>query len=72
MSEVNFLLKIGQRNERKKWIHISDNISNLFFLVALNEFDLLCYEDDSTNRLEESLNTFENLCTHENFIQNFS
>jgi hypothetical protein len=30
-------------------------------LCALNEFDLVCYEDDITNRLEETLKLFEDL-----------
>jgi GTPase SAR1 family protein len=48
----------GQRNERKKWIHAFDNVSCLIFVSAMSEYDQKCFEDETTNRVEESLNCF--------------
>jgi GTPase SAR1 family protein len=49
----------GQRNERKKWVHCFTNVSMLVYVVAISEFDQLCYEDDRTNRSMESLALFK-------------
>jgi guanine nucleotide-binding protein G(i) subunit alpha len=59
----------GQRMERKKWGNYLIPESNVFFMAALNEFDLLCYEDDSTNRLEESLNLFVEIINMKQFVK---
>ncbi|EFC43592.1 predicted protein [Naegleria gruberi] len=51
----------GQRTERKKWNKIiSNHGSNIVecLVVSLAEFDEVCYEDDVTNRYEESLTCF--------------
>ncbi|KAH3743307.1 guanine nucleotide-binding protein alpha-1 subunit [Pelomyxa schiedti] len=57
----------GQRSERKKWINCFDDVAAVLFVVALSEFDLLLYEDSSTNRLEESLRLFKDTCEHTAF-----
>ncbi|ODV63830.1 guanine nucleotide-binding protein subunit alpha [Ascoidea rubescens DSM 1968] len=51
----------GQRSERKKWIHCFDNVSLIIFCVALSEYDQVLLEEDSQNRLEESLNLFDSV-----------
>jgi hypothetical protein len=67
----------GQRNERKKWIHLYEgecsefllscinflfiDISVILNVVSIAEYDLLCYEDEATNRTLESLNCFEDI-----------
>jgi hypothetical protein len=50
----------GQRNERKKWPSVIDS-NRLLYVASLSEYDQLCYEDDTTNRLEESLDCFRGL-----------
>jgi len=57
----------GQRNERKKWIHCFEGVSAIVFVVSLNEYDLKCYEDDSTMRMKESLFLFEEICNSKFF-----
>jgi len=52
----------GQRNERKKWIHCFENVTAVIFVCAISEFDQLLYEDDTTNRMTEALNLFEEIC----------
>eukprot|EP01080_Neovahlkampfia_damariscottae_P006253 gene6253-10261_t len=52
----------SQRNERKKWINcLQEQLDIFVFCVSLSEYDQLCYEDDETNRLEESLHLLEEL-----------
>lgn len=49
----------GQRGERRKWIQVFDGISAVLFLVESSGFDTKIREDNETNRLQESLNLFE-------------
>jgi guanine nucleotide-binding protein subunit alpha, other len=35
----------GQRSERRKWIHVFDNVQVLLFLVAISGFDQALVED---------------------------
>jgi len=51
----------GQRGERKKWIHCFDNVTAIFFLASLSEYDQFLAEDRTRNRLRESLDLFEGL-----------
>lgn len=52
----------GQRSERKKWLHCFENVTSVIFCVALSEYDLKLQEDDSTNRMQESLKLFKEIC----------
>uniref|UniRef100_A0A6A7G840 Guanine nucleotide-binding protein alphasubunit n=1 Tax=Hirondellea gigas TaxID=1518452 RepID=A0A6A7G840_9CRUS len=52
----------GQRAERKKWMNCFKNVKAVLFVVALSEYDQVCFEDDLTNRLEESMGVFSNVC----------
>ncbi|EAL69280.1 hypothetical protein ACTFIW_004532 [Dictyostelium discoideum] len=52
----------GQRSERKKWLSCFDDVTAVVFCVALSEYDLLLYEDNSTNRMLESLRVFSDVC----------
>jgi GTPase SAR1 family protein len=52
----------GQRNERKKWISIFDNVTAVVFVAAISEYDQLCFEDEKTNRMTEALNLFDEIC----------
>jgi len=55
----------GQRNERKKWDNLFEGLSALLFVTSISDYDQLCYEDNETNRLTESLVTFQNIVTNE-------
>lgn len=35
----------GQRSERKKWIHVFDNVQVVLFLVAISGYDHVLIED---------------------------
>jgi len=52
----------GQRNERKKWIHCFENVTAVLFVGVLSEYDLVLYEDENMNRMEETLNLFDEIC----------
>ncbi|KAJ6249069.1 guanine nucleotide-binding protein g(o) subunit alpha [Anaeramoeba flamelloides] len=45
----------GQRSERRKWIHHFDNVSIVFYVIALDEYDQALYENIEINRMTESL-----------------
>lgn len=52
----------GQRSERKKWMYCFQDVTAVVFCVALSEYDLKLYEDDTTNRMHESLKLFKEIC----------
>ncbi|KAF0972334.1 hypothetical protein FDP41_009237 [Naegleria fowleri] len=51
----------GQRNQRKKWIHVFDNVTALIFVVSLVEYNQVLEEDPTTIRIRESMLLFEEL-----------
>jgi guanine nucleotide-binding protein G(i) subunit alpha len=58
----------GQRSERKKWMYCFQDVTAVIFCVALSEYDLKLYEDDTTNRMHESLKLFKEICNTKWFI----
>jgi len=77
ISEVSFVLGGieftlvdvgGQRSERRKWLHCFDDVTSVIYLAALDEYDMKLEEDNTTNRLEESLRLFSEV-TASNFFQ---
>jgi len=52
----------GQRSERKKWIHCFDNVSGVLFCVGISAFNQTLYEDNTTNRMQEALKLFHEIC----------
>jgi GTPase SAR1 family protein len=58
----------GQRSERKKWMHCFQDVTAVIFCVALSEYDLKLYEDDTTNRMHESLKLFKEICNNKWFV----
>jgi guanine nucleotide-binding protein G(i) subunit alpha len=58
----------GQRSERKKWKQSFGNTDALIFIISVSEFDQLCYEDNETNRMIESLELFESTINSVEFL----
>ena len=58
----------GQRNERRKWIHVFDNVDAVVFVAALSEFDQLLFEDESVNRLDEAFDLFGQIVNSKWFV----
>jgi guanine nucleotide-binding protein G(i) subunit alpha len=52
----------GQRAERRKWINCFDSVTAVIFTAAISEYDQVLFEDRKRNRLEESLDLFEEVC----------
>jgi len=52
----------GQRSERRKWIHCFDCVTAVLFCASLSEYDQTLREDDSQNRMKESLLLFDEIC----------
>uniref|UniRef100_A0A915CJQ3 G-protein alpha subunit n=2 Tax=Parascaris univalens TaxID=6257 RepID=A0A915CJQ3_PARUN len=59
----------GQRSQRKKWIHCFDDAKAVIFVAALSEYDQLLSEDNATNRIQESLQLFKQVCNSRYFIE---
>ncbi|CAA3009195.1 guanine nucleotide-binding protein alpha-1 subunit [Olea europaea var. sylvestris] len=49
----------GQRNERRKWIHLFEGVTAVIFCVAISEYDRTLFEDDNKNRMTETKELFE-------------
>jgi guanine nucleotide-binding protein G(o) subunit alpha len=48
----------GQRSQRKKWIHAFEDVTAIIYVAALSDYDLVLAENETTNRMHESLNLF--------------
>lgn len=57
----------GQRNERRKWIHLFDDVTAIIFVAGLSEYDQVMYEDSTCNRLQDALKLFEDVCNSRYF-----
>lgn len=57
----------GQRNERKKWNHLFDSVTAVIFCVAINEYDQMLYESETTPRMDESLILWDETCNLKHF-----
>ncbi|CAI4223623.1 unnamed protein product [Auanema sp. JU1783] len=75
--EVGFIIKKvhfrvfdvgGQRSERKKWIHCFEDVNAIIYIAAVSEYDEVLFEDETTNRMKESLRLFESICNSRWFI----
>ncbi|KAJ6241954.1 g protein alpha i subunit [Anaeramoeba flamelloides] len=51
----------GQRNERRKWINCFENITAVLFIASLSEYNQQLFEDETMNRMHESLLLFEEI-----------
>ncbi|XP_042383183.1 guanine nucleotide-binding protein alpha-1 subunit-like [Zingiber officinale] len=49
----------GQRNERRKWIHLFEGVTSVIFCAAISEYDQLLFEDETKNRMMETKELFE-------------
>jgi len=48
----------GQRSERRKWLHVFDDVAAVLFCVALDEYNMRLAEDNNVWRMHESLKLF--------------
>ncbi|TFK31206.1 heterotrimeric G-protein alpha subunit, GPA3-like protein [Crucibulum laeve] len=59
----------GQRSERKKWIHCFESVTSIIFCTALSEYDQVLLEEQTQNRMRESLMLFESIINSWWFLQ---
>ncbi|EFJ38535.1 heterotrimeric G protein, alpha subunit [Selaginella moellendorffii] len=57
----------GQRNERRKWLHLFDGVKAVIFCAALSEYDQNLFEDEGKNRMVETMELFESVLRHPSF-----
>eukprot|EP01080_Neovahlkampfia_damariscottae_P009856 gene9856-2179_t len=51
----------GQRSERRKWVNIFDKADAIVYVSALSQYNEVCFEDERTNKMVESLNLVRDL-----------
>ena len=51
----------GQRSERKKWLSCFKDITAVIFVLAISEYDEKLFEDNSVNRIVESVLLFKSI-----------
>ena len=73
VSENEIVLDVGSPNETRNWIRGLENligylrnVKMVFFFASLIEFDQVC-SDDSTNRMNESVERFKELSNSNSF-----
>ena len=59
----------GQRSERRKWVHCFQGVHAILYCVSLSAFDLTLREDNSVNRLHESIKLFTTVLNNKWFTE---
>ena len=57
----------GQKSERRKWIHCFEGVNAIIFCTAMSEYDQVLREDETTNRMHDSLTIFDYVCNNQWF-----
>ena len=56
----------GQRAELKKWISLFDDVSCIFHVAAVSEFDQTLMEDPNVNRWQKTVMIFNDIKKKQN------
>ncbi|KAI0784227.1 G-protein alpha subunit [Abortiporus biennis] len=54
----------GARGQRNSWIPYFDDANAIIFLAPISAYDQYLEEDPRTNRIDDSLQLFTNICSH--------
>ncbi|KHJ97861.1 g-protein alpha subunit [Oesophagostomum dentatum] len=57
----------GQKAQRRKWIHIFDDVHAVLFITSLSEYNQVLAEDNKTNRMRDSIELFDQICNNQWF-----
>ena len=57
----------GQRNERRKWAHCFEGVTGIIFVASLSDYDQKMFEDETTNRMKDSVYLFRDICANPAF-----
>lgn len=66
---IFFVLKFSHAHFISSRIHCFEDVTAIIFCVALSEYDQVLYEDESTNRMHESLRLFDSICNNKWFVR---
>uniref|UniRef100_A0A1I8FA40 Guanine nucleotide-binding protein G(I) subunit alpha n=1 Tax=Macrostomum lignano TaxID=282301 RepID=A0A1I8FA40_9PLAT len=69
ISTLSFLMSEASDREGKKWIHCFEDVTAIIFCVAMSEYDQVLHEDETTNRMQESLKLFDSICNNKWFTE---
>lgn len=58
----------GQREERKKWIHIFDGLVGVAFFTAPGAFEEALFEDETVNKLQEDFELYQDIAKSRWFV----
>jgi len=63
LKEINFhIFDVGgQRTERRKWVHLFQDVKVVVFVAGISEYDQLMWEADDVNRMTETLSLFDEI-----------
>ncbi|KAI1075878.1 G-alpha-domain-containing protein [Whalleya microplaca] len=59
----------GSRSQRKKWVHIFENVSTILFTIDVTAYERLLFEDETVNRMHEQLVLFDSIANSRWFSQ---
>ncbi|CAJ0938985.1 unnamed protein product, partial [Mesorhabditis belari] len=59
----------GQKAQRKKWIHIFNDVNAVLFITSLSEYNQMLLEDSKTNRMRDSIELFNQICNNQWFAE---
>uniref|UniRef100_A0A914UJJ8 Uncharacterized protein n=1 Tax=Plectus sambesii TaxID=2011161 RepID=A0A914UJJ8_9BILA len=54
----------GQKTQRRKWIHCFDDVTAILFVIALSCYDQQLAEDNTENRMEDSIKLFKEITSN--------
>ncbi|VDO51692.1 unnamed protein product [Haemonchus placei] len=57
----------GQKAQRRKWIHIFDDVHAVLFITSLSEYNQNLAEDNKVNRMKDSIELFGQICNNQWF-----
>lgn len=59
----------SQRPKRKKWIHLFENVMAIMFVVDLDDYDRFLLEEQSQNRMMDTLVLFDSIVNSQWFMR---
>ena len=58
----------GQKGQRKNWIKCFDNVTCVLFVVSIAEYDQVLEEEQTTNRMQDSIQLFGEIVNGKYFL----
>jgi guanine nucleotide-binding protein G(i) subunit alpha len=65
--EYRFIDVGGKRSERKKWIHVFDDVRTVLFTIDAHNYAKLLREDEEVNQMQEQLALFDSIVNSQSF-----